>query len=84
MRRWVQIASLLLVGVVAGAQPPSTEWLADQTQAERIRAIESGVAATVPGEAQPRLLPEVLTPALVLAEVGRLPAAKPTTAITQN
>jgi len=32
-------------------------------------------ALYVPGEAQPRLLPEVLTPALVLAELSRLPQA---------
>ena len=29
-----------------------------------------------PGESEPRLLPEVLTPSLVLAEIDRLPAAK--------
>ncbi|HUL57123.1 MAG TPA: hypothetical protein VLT60_08995, partial [Usitatibacter sp.] len=30
----------------------------------------------VPGEAEPRLLPEVLTPSLVLDEINRLPAAR--------
>lgn len=39
-------------------------------------------ALYVPGEAQPRLLPEVLTPALVLAELARLPNGS--TAITQR
>ncbi|MGZ5037858.1 MAG: protein-disulfide reductase DsbD family protein [Usitatibacter sp.] len=39
-------------------------------------------ALYLPGEEAPRLLPEVLTPALVLAEIGQLPAAK--TAITQR
>jgi thiol:disulfide interchange protein DsbD len=33
-----------------------------------------------PGEEAPRLLPEVLTPSLVLAEISRLPAAKVATA----
>jgi thiol:disulfide interchange protein DsbD len=41
-------------------------------------------ALYLPGEAQPRLLPEVLTPSLVLAEISRLPAARATTAITQR
>ena len=40
--------------------------------------------AYLPGEAQPRLLPEVLTPTLVLEEISRLPAARPATAVTQN
>ena len=39
-------------------------------------------ALYLPGEAKPRLLPEVLTPSLVLAEIEMLPAAK--TAITQR
>ncbi len=33
-------------------------------------------ALYVPGEAEPRLLPEVLTPSLVLDEISRLPASK--------
>jgi thiol:disulfide interchange protein DsbD len=33
-------------------------------------------ALYIPGESQPRLLPEVLTPSLVLDEISRLPAAK--------
>jgi thiol:disulfide interchange protein DsbD len=41
-------------------------------------------ALYLPGEAQPRLLPEVLTPGLVLEEFSRLPAAKPVTAFTQK
>jgi thiol:disulfide interchange protein len=39
-------------------------------------------ALYLPGEEAPRLLPEVLTPALVLAEIEKLPAAK--TAVTQR
>jgi len=39
-------------------------------------------ALYLPGEDAPRLLPEVLTPALVLAEIEKLPAAK--TAVTQR
>lgn len=41
-------------------------------------------ALYLPGEAQPRLLPEVLTPRLVLEEITRLPATRPATAITQR
>ena len=42
-------------------------------------------ALYLPGEAQPRLLPEVLTPSIVLAELGRLPERKIAgTAITQR
>ena len=37
-----------------------------------------------PGKAEPRLLPEVLTPSLVLAELSRLPAAKTGTALTRR
>ena len=40
-------------------------------------------AIYMPGEGAPRLLPEVLTPSLVLAEIDRLPA-RPATAITQR
>src|SRR5450631_677785 len=39
-------------------------------------------ALYLPGEDAPRLLPEVLTPALVLVEIEKLPAAK--TAVTQR
>jgi thiol:disulfide interchange protein/DsbC/DsbD-like thiol-disulfide interchange protein len=39
-------------------------------------------ALYLPGEDAPRLLPEVLTPSLVLAEIDKLPAAK--TAVTQR
>ncbi|HET9652156.1 MAG TPA: thioredoxin family protein, partial [Usitatibacter sp.] len=41
-------------------------------------------ALYVPGEAQPRLLPEVLTPAIVLGELSRLSDGKGGTAITQR
>jgi thiol:disulfide interchange protein DsbD len=41
-------------------------------------------ALYLPGEAQPRLLPEVLTPRLVLEEITRLPAVRPATAITRR
>jgi thiol:disulfide interchange protein DsbD len=40
-------------------------------------------AIYLPGGEAPRLLPEVLTPSLVLEEVSRLPAARPT-AVTQR
>jgi thiol:disulfide interchange protein DsbD len=42
-------------------------------------------AIYTPGTAAPRLLPEVLTPALVLDEISKLPAtSRPSTAITQR
>ncbi|MEP7068225.1 MAG: protein-disulfide reductase DsbD domain-containing protein [Usitatibacter sp.] len=41
-------------------------------------------ALYLPGEDAPHLLPEVLTPALVLDEIARLPAGRATTAITQR
>ena len=43
-------------------------------------------ALYIPGQIEPRLLPEVLTPALVLAELNKLPAvaAPPNTALTQT
>lgn len=41
-------------------------------------------ALYIPGEAQPRLLPEVLTPAIVMAELARVPNGKAATAITQR
>ena len=41
-------------------------------------------ALYLPGEDAPRLLPEVLTPALVLDEISRLPAGHAGTAITQR
>jgi thiol:disulfide interchange protein/DsbC/DsbD-like thiol-disulfide interchange protein len=41
-------------------------------------------ALYLPGQDAPQLLPEVLTPSLVLAELSRLPAVQPGTAITQR
>lgn len=41
-------------------------------------------ALYVPGESAPHLLPEVLTPSLVLAELSKLPRVKPATAVTQR
>jgi thiol:disulfide interchange protein/DsbC/DsbD-like thiol-disulfide interchange protein len=41
-------------------------------------------ALYIPGESAPRLLPEVLTPSLVLEELAKLPTGKPATAITQT
>jgi hypothetical protein len=38
----------------------------------------------LPGTERPLLLPEVLTPSLVLAEVTKLPAGRGATAITQR
>jgi hypothetical protein len=40
-------------------------------------------AIYLPGSEAPRLLPEVLTPSLVLEEITRLPA-RPATALTQK
>jgi thiol:disulfide interchange protein DsbD len=41
-------------------------------------------ALYVPGEDSPRLLPELLTPSLVLSEISKLPAGKNATAVTQR
>ncbi|HEX4764020.1 MAG TPA: protein-disulfide reductase DsbD domain-containing protein [Usitatibacter sp.] len=41
-------------------------------------------ALYLPGEAAPRLLPEVLTPSIVLAELAHVPAGKPSTSLTQR
>lgn len=41
-------------------------------------------ALYLPGREAPLLLPEVLTPSIVLAELARLPAVEPGTAITQR
>jgi thiol:disulfide interchange protein DsbD len=41
-------------------------------------------ALYVPGEDKPRLLPEVLTPSIVISEISRLPSAKGPTAVTQR
>ena len=41
-------------------------------------------ALYLPGRKAPLLLPEVLTPSIVLAELSRLPAVEPGTAITQR
>jgi len=41
-------------------------------------------ALYLPGEASPRLLPEVLTPSVVLAELAHVPAGKPSTSLTQR
>jgi hypothetical protein len=41
-------------------------------------------ALYLPGEASPRLLPELLTPSLVLEQVAALPAAQSSTALTQR
>ena len=41
-------------------------------------------ALYLPGEASPRLLPEVLTPSVVLTELAHVPAGKPSTSLTQR
>ena len=41
-------------------------------------------ALYIPGEAAPQLLPEVLTPSLVLEALGKLPPGKAGTAVTQR
>ena len=41
-------------------------------------------ALYVPGEPAPRLLPEVLTPSVVLTELSHVPSGKPSTSLTQR
>jgi thiol:disulfide interchange protein DsbD len=41
-------------------------------------------ALYIPGQAVPHLLPEVLTPSIVLEELSKLPSGKPSTAVTQR
>ena len=41
-------------------------------------------AIYLPGQEQPRLLPEILTANIVLDEISKLPSSKPATAITQR
>jgi thiol:disulfide interchange protein DsbD len=41
-------------------------------------------ALYTPGGSAPRLLPEILTPSIVIAELEKLPAARTGTAITQR
>jgi thiol:disulfide interchange protein DsbD len=55
-----------------------------RTLAELGRNAVPVYALYVPGESSPRLLPEVLTPGVVLEELARLPATRTPTAITQR
>jgi len=41
-------------------------------------------ALYLPGESSPRLLPEVLTPSVVLTDLAHVPAGKPATSLTQR
>jgi len=41
-------------------------------------------ALYIPGQEAPHLLPEVLTPSVVLAEISKIPAADGGTAVTQR
>jgi len=41
-------------------------------------------ALYTPGASAPRLLPEILTPSIVLAEIAKLPAPRASSAITQR
>ena len=72
-----------------GVAPLKADWTANDP---RITATLAGLgrnaipvyALYLPGEEQPRLLPELLTPTLVLDEISKLPVAKPATALTQR
>ena len=71
------------------ARPQSQldEWLHEITEALAAlgRNAVPVYALYAPGEAAPMLLPEVLTPALVLEALSKLPSAKPAaTASTQR
>jgi len=41
-------------------------------------------ALYIPGQSAPHLLPEVLTPSIVLDELSKLPSGKSSTAVTQR
>jgi len=74
-----------------GVVPLRADWT---RQDPRITATLAGLgrnavpvyALYIPGESAPRLLPELLTPSLVLDEISKLPAftAPPSTALTKN
>jgi thiol:disulfide interchange protein DsbD len=54
------------------------------TLAEMGRNAVPVYALYIPGEAAPHLLPEVLTPSVVLEAIAKLPPGKAGTAITQR
>ena len=72
-----------------GVAPLKADWTASDpritaTLAELGRNAIPVYALYLPGESRPRLLPELLTPTIVLEEISQLPAAKPATALTQR
>jgi hypothetical protein len=74
------------VGNLQQRANPSSLWKSpDRSVISAFRLIyRARLQLYAPDESAPRLLPEVLTPAIVLAELSRLPAAKSGTAITQR
>lgn len=74
---------------VRGVVPLKADWTRQDPRitaalAELGRNAVPVYALYLPGGSAPRLLPEVLTPSLVLAELGRLPAPALTTTLTQR
>jgi thiol:disulfide interchange protein DsbD len=72
-----------------GVAPLKADWTRQdpritRTLSELGRNAVPVYALYVPGEASPRLLPEVLTPGVMLEELARLPATRTPTAITQR
>ena len=72
-----------------GVVPLKADWTRQdpritQALAELGRNAVPVYALYPPGAQAPRLLPEVLTPSLVLEELSMLPASKPATTITQR
>jgi L-alanine-DL-glutamate epimerase-like enolase superfamily enzyme len=63
-------------------QPPGL--VRDDGRRSNSRESNPWIDRAAPGLPPPHLLPEVLTPTLVLEELSRLPAVKPATAITQR
>jgi thiol:disulfide interchange protein DsbD len=83
-------ASVVKAFAEAGVVPLRADWTRQDpritaTLSELGRNAVPVYALYIPGEAAPHLLPEVLTPSLVLDEISKLPPpAKPSTAITQR
>lgn len=83
-------ASVVKEFAARGIVPLQADWTRqDPRITEALRSLGRNAvpvyALYVPGEAEPRLLPEVLTPTIVLAELSRLPNGNPGgTAITQR
>ena len=82
--------AVILAFAGRGVVPLRADWTRQDpritaTLAELGRNAVPVYALYIPGQEAPILLPEVLTPSLVLAELNKLPAVKapPTTALTQ-